>query len=327
MTSANLTWSADGRLAFVGRRDYFDYSVHVWTGELLTIAQGAANYSDLTWSADGRLAFVGWREDGGGDVLMWDGDSVQTICTLPSKCSQPAWSTDGRLAFTSPDGAVYNFPCGDCDPPPADPSGIVVWDAGETVTVVDPAATGSSARNSRWLADGRLMFTLSAEGHSTLTAWDGSTLTSLRPSPYGAYFWSEDGNLALLSSPYGAGMINVDVIYDVLTDPSAASVSVAEGLGSVGNLSWSRDGRLAFASEIDGDYGVFVWDGSSLIAAAQDYAYDKDPAWSAAGRLAFVSDRSDGQFDVYVWDGNEATRLIALPETEESNPVWWMPPA
>ncbi len=319
-----LTWSADGRLAFVGRRNYNDFSVQIWNGELTTVAEGAANYSDLTWSADGRLAFVGWRADGS-NVLLWDGTALNPICSPSSKCSQPAWSGDGRLAYTSPDGAVYNFPCGDCDSPPAQPSGIVVWDAGKTITVVDPLATGSSARAPRWLDDGRLLFTLSDGEQSTLTAWDGDTLTPLTSAPPGAAFWSVDGNLATLSSPYGAGMINLDVKFNALSEPSAPWSSVLEGAGFVNGVTWSRDGRLSFSTEIDGDYGVFVFDGTNVISVAKDLgAYDESPAWSADGRLAFVSDR-DNDFDLYVWDGQQASRLIALPDTDEDKPVWWMP--
>jgi WD40-like Beta Propeller Repeat len=322
---SDLSWSADGRLAFIGLSDDFEYAVYVWSGERIAITQGAYSYSDLTWNADGRLAFVGWNEDNVGDVLLWDGETLNTLCT---KCSQPAWNVDGRLAFTSPDGAVYNFPCGDCGPlPPEDPSGIVVWDQGKTIAVVDPLTTGNSARSPRWLADGRLMFTLEDGDNRTLTAWDGSAMTPLRPAPAGTYYWSMDGNLALVSSPYGAGMINVDVMLHPLTDLNAASTSLVESAGAVDSVSWSHDGRLTFASDIDGKYAVYVWDGTNLIPVEPDLSYYKSPAWSADNRLAFVSDRDGASFDIYIWDGTTATRLIDLPDTDEDNPVWWTPPA
>jgi Tol biopolymer transport system component len=65
-------------------------------------------------------------------------------------------------------------------------------------------------------------------------------------------------------------------------------------------------GRIAFTSDRDGDYEIWLMlsNGTGLTMLTNNPARDRDPAWSPdGGRIAFVSDR-DGVDHIYVMDAN-----------------------
>lgn len=74
------------------------------------------------------------------------------------------------------------------------------------------------------------------------------------------------------------------------------------------------DGRLAYPAlrDEETDYNLFVWDNGVLI----DLGDGSQPAWSADGRLAFISDRT-GHYALYVWDGQTLTDI-----TSDAEIVW-----
>jgi Tol biopolymer transport system component len=77
------------------------------------------------------------------------------------------------------------------------------------------------------------------------------------------------------------------------------------------------NGSLAFNSDRDGDFDIYVMDlnGCDLVQVTNDPGNDFNPAWSPDGRLlAFNSDRS-GDFEVYVVSaaGGAPRRLTDSP--------------
>ena len=84
-------------------------------------------------------------------------------------------------------------------------------------------------------------------------------------------------------------------------------------------------GRIAFASDRDGDLEIYVMnaDGSALMQLTDDEAFNADPAWSPDGdRIAFASDR-DGDFAIYVMnaDGSDPLRLTTSAG-DDVFPAW-----
>ena len=317
---SSLAWSGDRRLAFVGMRDFYDYAVYVWDGDLHVIAENEDGYGSLTWSSDGRLAFV--TVDGENRFInLWQDDMITPLCSTPVGCDSPAWSADSRLAYILyPQGVTPAFQCGDCSPVPTPlPSGIVVGGSAGVVTITAPRNGSGSAPI--WLPDGRLAFTNAGQ----LMAWDESTISTVRSVGSGYFVW-DYGNLAIVSSPYGAGMVNLAAWRDVL-DPQSNPVSLVEDAGYVKDVTWSADGHLAFDASTSDGYPLYVWDGQDLITVTADGVYNgSSPAWSADGRLAFVS-AVGMHYDIYLWDGHESSLLVELPNTDETDPVWWLPPA
>ncbi|MGH9941177.1 MAG: Calx-beta domain-containing protein [Pyrinomonadaceae bacterium] len=86
------------------------------------------------------------------------------------------------------------------------------------------------------------------------------------------------------------------------------------------------NGKLAFASDRDGNYEIYTVnpDGTSPARLTNHQAEDYDPAWSPDGaRIAFVSDR-DGSSEIYVMNadgGGQQTRLTNN-QAGDFDPAW-----
>lgn len=85
------------------------------------------------------------------------------------------------------------------------------------------------------------------------------------------------------------------------------------------------DMQLAFASNRDGDYEIFIinGDGSGLTQLTSNEAYDFDPTWSPDGeRILFASDLSgNSEIMVMLSDGNNPMNLTNHP-AKDSDPDW-----
>jgi Tol biopolymer transport system component len=84
-------------------------------------------------------------------------------------------------------------------------------------------------------------------------------------------------------------------------------------------------GKIAFASDRDGNFEIYVMDpdGGGQVRLTENTAEDYSPAWSPDGqRLAFVSSR-DGNTEIYVMnaDGASQTRLTSNA-ANDLRPVW-----
>ncbi len=113
---------------------------------------------------------------------------------------------------------------------------------------------------------------------------------------------------------------------------SALSISYATGGRQVKSANHTPEptGKLAFASERDGDYEIYSInpDGSGLARLTTNPAADREPVWSPDGsKLAFVSTR-DGNAEIYVMNASgdaggfsPPARLTNHPASD-LNPVW-----
>ena len=86
-----------------------------------------------------------------------------------------------------------------------------------------------------------------------------------------------------------------------------------------------KDGRIAFASDRDGDFEIYTVnpDGSGLAQVTSNAHDDRDPAWSPDGtRIAFTSVR-EGNSDVYVIGADgQGERRITVPPAVDAAPAW-----
>jgi TolB protein len=112
----------------------------------------------------------------------------------------------------------------------------------------------------------------------------------------------------------------------------ALSISYATGGGQVkpANHAPEPSGKLAFASERDGDYEIYTInpDGSGVARLTNNPAADREPVWSPDGsKLAFVSVR-DGNAEIYVMNASGDANGFSAPArltnhpASDLNPVW-----
>jgi TolB protein len=86
-------------------------------------------------------------------------------------------------------------------------------------------------------------------------------------------------------------------------------------------------GSIAFASRRDGDYEIYASDpqGSTLTQITQNFANDREPAWSSSGdQIAFISTvegENLGLFRIELGGGGQ-TMIVKFPERRGGSPSW-----
>jgi Tol biopolymer transport system component len=132
------------------------------------------------------------------------------------------------------------------------------------------------------------------------------------------------GSLALETPGHALPSGSVaDDIYVMTADGSTRTALVA-GPADDDDPAWSPDGRLAFTSNGDGDYDIYVMNpGGQIVQLTNDPGNDMSPAWSHDGRrIAFVSTRA-GSPDIHVMnaDGSGVVAVTRAPG-QELHPTW-----
>lgn len=140
-------------------------------------------------------------------------------------------------------------------------------------------------------------------------------------------------NLLALPAPGRAARAAGDARSDVkIKTPAGSSLSYSTSNRSTQkqeakptNEAPPRRGRIAFASDRDGNFEIYVIsaDGGGLTRITDNAADDLSPVWSADGnRLAFVSYR-DGNAEIYAInsDGSNLARLTNNP-ADDLDPAW-----
>lgn len=116
---------------------------------------------------------------------------------------------------------------------------------------------------------------------------------------------------------------NFESFFVDLSSVTNAVIADAQGRGTIRPPIYN--GRIAFASNRDGNYEIYTAnpDGSDPVRLTNNTTTDTNPAWSPDGtRLAFQSSR-DGNVEVYVMNANgtNQTRLTNNISTDGS-PAW-----
>jgi TolB protein len=248
------------------------------------------------WSADGKqVAFTRHRGGKIGIVVMAaDGSGETTLTTGKLPQYDACWSPDGaRLAFThvSQSGTQGNLDVHLCKADGNDPQQF----AGDKGML-------SHEEYAAWSPDGKqIAFASTFEGNQEIyvAAVEAPQRQRLTNDPAFDVHpaWSPDGKqIVFATNRWGDFEI-------ALMDADGGNLTrLTESRGLDDYPVFSPDGkRIAFLSNRDSNYEIYVMDadGRRPINGTQNPAIDNFPAWTPEGRLAFVSNRSDG-FDIYV---------------------------
>lgn len=309
------------RIAFSSKRaGQWDVFVGARADSAANVSRHRAHDYDPDWSPDGRqLVFVSDRR-GKPElyVMRSDGSRVRRLTTARIADLTPAWSPDGRtIAFTRARTASE----GD------------VW--------LVPAAGGAPRRLTRderdnwgpqWSPDSRRLAYTSRivqareqPSRIRVIERDGSGLRELtrdRPNGIEQHLfptWSPDGRqLAFLRTRGEHGLW--------LVDPDGSRLRRVPGadLADYRELSWSRRGRILFASEVlDGEtlVGVDVRTGARRLVEREG----TQPRWSRDGRsLAFTRNLgTEGSYEVMIRDDvTGAVRNLTRHAAEDQLASW-----
>jgi Tol biopolymer transport system component len=139
---------------------------------------------------------------------------------------------------------------------------------------------------------------------------------------------SPDGTLIAFSVRVSDGSAETEDVYVAPAEGGDMRRVTSLAAPHVEGATWSSDGQqLAFASDSDGDYDIFVVsaDGGTPRSLTDNTAEDRYPAWSPDGLwIAFASDNTQpGTLEV--WRMNpEGTDLKQLTDNQNSSfaPAW-----
>ncbi len=109
-----------------------------------------------------------------------------------------------------------------------------------------------------------------------------------------------------------ASVLNDRLVAKLALTVLAAAALLVAGASKGGARGTEADGRIAFQSDRDGGFEIYVMnaDGRDQTRLTNNSTEDRTPVWSPDGRrLAFISNRQ-GSFDIYVMNANggEQTR-------------------
>lgn len=188
-----------------------------------------------------------------------------------------------------------------------------------------------------WSPDGRyLLFDLAHGESKKLQLWDGKKLSIIytHQGKISDSTWNNSGILAFTEF----------FINDPSPEKDTGEVYIWDGNGTVSvsqNPSgedrfpaWSKDGQLAFLSNRDGEYDIFVWDGISKVNGLPDIntftniasdltQYYSHPVWTNSDMLTFSANGlGDLHVQIYEWDGQSARNISKNPFSHNGGQTW-----
>lgn len=233
-------------------------------------------------------------------------------------------SKDYRLAFSSlKDGH----------------SAIYVLDYPFTENAPTEIALDMPAENTpiSWSPDGHyLLFDSVRTNSKKLSVWDGKSVSDIyeyHEQVFGVT-WSPNRQVAFTDYytfilPYD-GDVSEIFIWDGKTTVSASQ----NPSGNDTHPAWSKDGQLAFLSERNEEYDIFVWDGTSKDNGAPDVKtfiniapeltqYFSGPTWTNTNTIAFsAGTESDKYVQIYEWDGQSTKNISQNPLVHNGGQTW-----
>jgi TolB protein len=268
---------------------------------------------------NGRLAFAS-RRDGNWEIYLVDanGSNLRRLTNDPAHDRYPSASPDGKqIAFYSErDGGAKIYVMN------VDGSNQHPLTNGQAEDV-EPA----------WSPDGKyIAFSSQRGGVGSIYVMnaDGSNIRKVTKGESGGDAiptWSPDSKrIAFMASVIvgqkpGNTLLNEDI--HVINVDGTNERKLTDTPGVDGLPAWSRDNRIAFASDRDGNPEIYVMDsdGSNVrrVAPGQDGAH---PAWSPDSKyIAFVTEITRNNPDIMVMaaDGSNIWRLTDNPAAD------WLP--
>jgi Tol biopolymer transport system component len=235
-------------------------------------------------------------------------------------------STNNRLAFSSlRDGRkemyVLDYPL-----------------AENTPMEITPAPLSENQPIS-WSPDGHyLLFTSNQGDNNKLMLWDGKNFSEIYyyHAAVDEVTWSLNGQLAF--TDFYTFVFPQDYDGDsseIFVWDGNTTVSVSQNLsGDDRYPAWSKDGKLAFLSERNERYNIFVWDGITKnngvpdintfinVAPHMTHSYF-GLTWTNSGTLAFSAiGESDSHAQIYEWDGYDIKNISQNPLSDNGAQSW-----
>jgi len=188
-----------------------------------------------------------------------------------------------------------------------------------------------------WSPDGHyLLFDSVRVNSKKLSVWDGKRVFDIYEyhEQVGEVAWSPNGQVAFTDFytfilPYD-GDISEIFIWDGKTTVSASQ----NPTGDDRHPAWSKDGQLAFLSERNEEYDIFVWNGTSKDNGAPDVKtyiniapeltqYFSSPTWTNTNTIAFsAGSESDKYVQIYEWNGQSAKNISQNPLFHNGGQTW-----
>jgi hypothetical protein len=285
--------ASDASLVWVELGDHH-FDMYMWNGQEvqnITVASSGGD-SLLTLSTDGQLA---WLETLSNGIYLWDGLNILNVSDDDIPKDSLRWSRSGDLAWRSASGQIH------------------FWIDGQEQILENARADRNSLV---WSEDAHLAWVLSPD----VFVWNGYEIRNITQGRGGIGSstpkWSPNGDLAWLSvQPDGAMALNL------WTGQSAENpITLADSFDTIGDPSWSADGRLVWSVQSGLDSEIYLWDGAAIVNISHNPASDRMPVWSQDGRVAWVAYR-DGNQEIYLWDGDQVQNLSQNPH-EDGFATW-----
>ena len=294
--------SLDGSLEFFGLAPDVEYTVELDdVAANCTVANDARRSVTLAVGDTGRVMFdvscapalfdhvahTGWSTDNWEIHIVRTSNLASTNLTNDAAHdAQSAWSRDGTtIAFVSTRTGDWEiFTMG------YDGSNL------QNRTNDDTGDDGFPA----WSPDGtEIAFVSDRDGDSDIFIMnaDGTNPLSLTGDAANDSFpaWSPDGSRIAFSRESGLWVINVD----------GSGLTQLSGGATDRYPTFSPDpasDQIVFTSQRDGDWDIYLMDGTGTYNLSSSTSDDIDPEWSPDGSLiAFASDR-DGDWEIYLMD-------------------------
>lgn len=166
---------------------------------------------------------------------------------------------------------------------------------------------------------------------ATLTAMSGAAAQATTPAP------AADTPVPATNTPaqpFEGGMCQGRIafirrdagsvgIYTVRADGGELTEVLAD-VGSTYSLSWSRGGtRGAYAAQVSGSYGVFVFDRRGLVRRLSVGGSGSDLAWSPNGEQIVLNDWEGLGTELYVVDAESGeSRQLTDSVSHKTGPAW-----
>lgn len=188
-----------------------------------------------------------------------------------------------------------------------------------------------------WSPDGQYLLFDSVRANSNkLSVWDGKSVSDIYEyhEKVGEVAWSLNGQVAFtdfytFTLPYDGDMSEI-FIWDGETTMSASQ----NPFGNDRHPAWSKDGQLAFLSERNEEYDIYVWDGTSKDNGAPDIKtynniapeltqYFSDPTWTNTNTIAFSAGNESGIYvQIYEWNGQYTKNISQNPLAHNGGQTW-----
>jgi Tol biopolymer transport system component len=232
--------------------------------------------------------------------------------------------TNNRLAFSSSrDGnsSVY----------------VIDYPFTENISAKITFDTSTSNTPISWSPNGRyLLFETVQTDSKKLSLWDGKNFLDIYNyhGQINEVTWSVSGQLAFTEFFINDSSPDRDSGEVYIWDGNATVSASQNPSGEDRFPAWSKDGQLAFLSNRNGEYDIFVWDGASknkgfpdaktFVNIAPDLTqYFSSPTWTNTNSLAFCGgSQSDKYVQIYEWDSQIAKNISQNPSLHNGGQTW-----